>query len=124
MPATPAPDRTKIIHDYKERFVICRQGQHRWPPYDTWNWRVTLGFRRKPLQYRLDLQCETCGTVAKDVIDAHTGEKTRTYTWPEGYRIPSDADVTRVDLRLEMLHRLAASATVEEAKPAKHSAAS
>lgn len=120
---TPHPDRTKIVHDYDVRFVICRQGQHRWPPFDQWNWRVTLGLRRKPVEYRLNLVCETCGTMAIDVIDAHTGDKRRSYRWPDGYRIPSDADVSRTDLRLEMLNRLASKAEVipaaEQAKPRK-----
>lgn len=114
-----SPNKTKIVSDYNERFVICRQGQHRWPPYSQWHWRVTMGLRRKPIEYRLDLTCETCGTVARDVIDANTGEKRRAYKWPEGYRIPSDADVSRTDLRLEMLHRLAKNAELEPVKAAQ-----
>jgi hypothetical protein len=115
---TPHPSKSNIVHGYNTRFVFCRQGQHRWPDPSTWNWRVTLGLRRKPLEYRLNLVCETCGTMAIDKIDAHTGEKTRTYRWPDGYRIPSDADVSRVDLRLEMLHRIAGEAQVEETRKA------
>ena len=115
---TPHPNKAAIVHDYKASFVFCRQGQHRWPPPSTWHWRVTLGLRRKPVEYRLDLVCETCGTVAKDVIDAHTGEKRRSYVWPEGYRIPSEADVSRTDLRLEMLHRIEGAAEVVEKKKA------
>lgn len=112
--SSPHPSKTKIVHEYNEAFVICRQGQHRWPPYSQWHWRVTLGLRRRPVEYRLTLVCETCGTKALDTIDAHTGEKTRRYNWPDGYRIPSDADVSRTDLRLEMLHRLAKNAEPEQ----------
>lgn len=106
--------RKKILHDYNLRQVICRQGQHRWPSFDTWHWKVTLGLHRKPMEYRLTMMCENCGTIAVDKIDANTGEKTRTYRWPEGYRIPSEADISRTDLRLEMLSRLASKAEVEQ----------
>lgn len=119
---TPHPNKAQIVHDYNERFVICRQGQHRWPPYSSWNWRVTLGLRRKPIEYRLNLVCETCGTMAIDVIDANNGDRRRSYRWPDGYRIPSDADVSRTDLRLEMLTRLAKDAEVIEAAPLKKAA--
>jgi len=127
MALTTAPSKSKILAEYDEKMLVCRQGQHRWPPYTTWHWKVTTGLRRKPIEYRLDLECEICGKVAHDRINATTGEKTRTYTDPPvpeghpGYRIPRDADVTRTDLRLEMLHRFASQAEVVEAKAAKAS---
>lgn len=122
MTATQHPNKQKILADYDERFLVCRQGQHRWPPYTEWHWKVTMGLRRRPIEYRLDLTCEICGKIAHDRINASTGEKTRTYTDPpvppghQGYRIPSDADVARSDLRLEMLHRLAKDAEPVEAQ--------
>lgn len=120
---TSTRSKSTILAEYPVQFVVCRQGQHRWPPFNQWHWRVTLGFRKKPLEYRVDLTCEICGKTAHDKIDANTGEKTRTYTDPpvpegtQGYRIPADADVSRSDLRLEMLHRLASQAEVEPVKP-------
>lgn len=120
-------ERNKIIADYDERMLICRQGQHRWPPYTSWKWKVTLGLKRRPLAYRLDLECEICGKVAHDTIDANTGDKKRTYTDPKppeghpGYRIPRELDVTRADLRLEMLHRFARDAEPIQSKPSQAS---
>lgn len=111
--------RQKIVQDYDLRFVVCRQGQHRWPPFSEWHWRVTNGLRGKPIEYRLSLICEVCHTIATDKIDAHTGEKSRSYRWPDGYRIPMEADVSRTDLRLEMLGRLASKAEVDTERSAE-----
>lgn len=107
------PSKQTIVGNYNMNFVACRSGQHRWPPYQTWNWRVTRGLRRRPLHYKLTLVCEICGTRAIDTIDANTGDRSRSYRYPEGYRIPRDADVSRSDLRLEMVHRFAATAEEE-----------
>jgi len=117
-----AAERAKILSEYDERMLVCRQGQHRWPSYDTWHWKVTLGLKRRPIEYRLDLMCEVCGKIAHDTIDANSGDRKRTYTDPkvpeghQGYRIPAHLDVTRSDLRLEMLHRFATKAEVVPAK--------
>lgn len=116
MALTEAPNKSKILHDYPTKFIACRQGQHRWPPYTEWHWKVTVNLKRQPVEYRLDLVCEVCGKQAHDVINAKTGDKVRHYTDPktpqgeQGYRIPADADVTRTDLRLELLHRMASTA--------------
>lgn len=121
MALTEAPNKSKILHDYPTKFIACRQGQHRWPPYTEWHWKVTVNLKRQPVEYRLDLECEVCGKQAHDVINAKTGEKSRHYTDPsvpkgeQGYHIPSDADVTRTDLRLELLHRMAATAELVSA---------
>lgn len=120
MTLSSLPNKSKILHDYPTRFIACRQGQHRWPPYTTWHWKVTVNLKREPIEYRLDLECEICGKLAHDVIDAKSGEKSRHYTDPrvpkgqQGYHIPSDADVSRTDLRLELLHRTANVAEVVE----------
>lgn len=119
MAITPAPNKTKIVGGYKEQFVACRSGQHRWPPYTSWNWRVTRGLRGRPLAYRLTIMCEICGTLATDTIDAHTGDKNRTYRHPEGYRIPREAEVSRSDLRLELVSRVAVNAVEETEEQAQ-----
>lgn len=108
--ASPTPDKGKIVTGYKEQFVACRSGQHRWPPYNSLRWRVTRGLRGKPVAYRVTQMCEVCHMLAMDTIDAHTGDRLRSYRQPEGYRIPREADVSRSDLRLELINRFAADA--------------
>lgn len=111
----PKKDRDLIVGGYKVAFVACRSGQHRWPPYNTWHWKVTRGLRGKPLAYRTTLMCEICGMIAQDTIDAHNGDRSRSYRQPDGYRIPRNADVSRSDLRLELINRIASDAEEETA---------
>lgn len=119
MSATPKPSHSQIVGTYKENFVACRSGQHRWPPYNAWHWKVTRGLRGKPLAYRTTLMCDICGMIAQDTIDAHNGDRTRSYRQPEGYRIPRDADVSRSDLRLELINRIAKDAEEDTTKEAQ-----
>jgi hypothetical protein len=109
-------EHNKIVGGYKEAFVACRSGQHRWPPYNTWHWKVTRGLRGRPLYYRTTLVCEVCHMIASDTIDAHTGDRTRSYRQPEGYRIPREAEVSRSDLRLELINRIARNAEEDPGK--------
>jgi hypothetical protein len=103
-------DRELTVSGYREQYVACRSGQHRWPAYGSWHWKVTRGLRGRPLAYRVTLMCEICGCIAQDTIDAHTGDRSRSYRHPEGYRIPAELEVSRSDLRLELVQRLAKNA--------------
>jgi len=116
-PSKPQPehDHNKVVANYKADFVACRSGQHRWPHYSQWHWKVTRGLRGKPLAYRTTLVCEVCHMIATDTIDANNGDRQRAYRQPEGYRIPKDADVSRSDLRLELINRVAKNAEEESA---------
>jgi len=106
--AEQAPDPGRLL-DYDEEFLACRDVQHTWPPRKVWRWKQLTNETGRTVAYSRSMMCARCHTIARDVIDAYTGESRQTYHWPAGYSMPKGQGVTKRDVRVEQVRRVAAS---------------
>lgn len=104
--AEQAPDPGRLL-DYEEAFLVCRDVQHSWPPPNEWGWHRVVNDTGRTVGYSRTMMCTRCHTIARDVIDAKTGRGARQYRYPRGYSMPAGQGVTKRDVRLEQLRRVA-----------------
>jgi hypothetical protein len=95
------------LGDYDPTFLVCRDVQHTWPDPDTWKWNVQRDEHERVVSYSRSMMCQRCHTIGRDVIDASTGQGKRTYRHPAGYSMPKGHGVSKRDVRLEQLRRIA-----------------
>jgi len=100
-----AADPARLL-DYAPDFLACRDVQHTWPPRTDWSWRRVTSDSGRVTGYSRTMMCARCHTIARDVIDARTGQSRRSYTYPAGYSMPAGQGVTKREVRLEQLRRV------------------
>lgn len=86
-----------------DEFVICRSYGHRWESKTVT--RVVDQYRR-PIQYRVGLECDRCEATRTQVLDRFGGVVGNRYSYAEGYaKTPDEDRIWRSDARNEFLDR-------------------
>lgn len=102
----PEDVRAAPLMTYDPTFLACRDVMHAWPTPDGWSWHRVVDDHATVHGYSRTMMCTRCHTIARDVIDARTGESHRQYRYPEGYSMPRGQAVSRREVRVEQLRRV------------------
>lgn len=85
----------KVPDGYDSSFLDCRTFGHQWA--------VAESFPEGTLTFVMSLSCKSCGTRRNDRVALRTGQVTRNYEYPDGYRTDY---VPRTTYRLEFIRAI------------------
>lgn len=92
----PTSDIADVLHDYEERFLMCRDLGHNWKIAGLY--RLGGGIRRR-------LLCTRCPTTRTDEWGSRGTRVGNRYAYPEGYQIQGTGGVDRTAVRMEIMNR-------------------
>jgi hypothetical protein len=110
------PSRVKLRAEY----LHCRSWRHSWDIFSPTQDELA---RRRIFGRLIALRCERCGTKRFDQIDARGVLGSRSYVYPNDYKLAADERPTTEQLRLAIVDEIASKAKQRKQRRRKVAAA-